>query len=64
MLCVSFFCAPWISLLELSLSPAGIITQLNRIIRNYLLSDMKEDSKGKSLAAWDMICKPTEKRGL
>jgi hypothetical protein len=44
--------------------PAGIITQLNRIIRNYLSSDRKADSKGKSLAAWEMICKPTEKGGL
>jgi hypothetical protein len=37
---------------------------LNRIIRHCLWSDRKSDSKGKSLAAWDMICKPREKGGL
>jgi hypothetical protein len=44
--------------------PPGIIKQLNRIIRHCLWSDRKSDSKGKSLAAWDMICKPREKGGL
>jgi hypothetical protein len=44
--------------------PPGIIKQLNRIIRHCLWSDRKSDSKGKSLAAWDMICKPKQKGGL
>jgi hypothetical protein len=44
--------------------PHGIIKQLNRIIRHCLWSDRKSDSKGKSLAAWDMICKPKQKEGL
>jgi hypothetical protein len=44
--------------------PPGIIKQLNRIIMHCLWSDRKSDLKGKSLAAWDMICKPKEKGGL
>jgi hypothetical protein len=44
--------------------PPGIIKHLNRIIGHCLWSDRKLDSKGKSLAAWDMICKPKEKGGL
>src|SRR4051812_16157132 len=43
--------------------PAGIIKQLERIQRQCLWRKYGKDS-GKSLAAWDMVCKPKNKGGL
>jgi hypothetical protein len=44
--------------------PQGIIAQMNKIIMQCLWSNRDTELKGKSLAAWEMICKPKEKGGL
>ena len=43
--------------------PAGVIKQLDRIIRQCLWRG-NSDTPKQSLAAWDMICKPKNKGGL
>ena len=43
--------------------PAGIIKQLKRIQRQCLWRKYGKDS-GKSLAAWDLVCRPKNKGGL
>jgi len=43
--------------------PAGIIKQLERIQRQCLWRKYGHDS-GKSLAAWDLVCRPKNKGGL
>ena len=43
--------------------PAGIIKQLERIQRQFLWRKYGQDS-GKSLAAWDLVCRPKNKGEL